>query len=1100
MNLKEKPVMDLESVLNKLESSEGKQYWRSLDELAQGEGFQEMIQREFPRQAAEWTDPVTRRRFLTLMSASLALAGLSGCRPPGGKIVPNIKDPDGVIPGKSMFFATAMPLAGYGTGLLAESNQGRPTKIEGNVDHPASLGATDVFAQASVLGLYDPDREAGLTYVGKPKSWDDLVANLKAELTKLPKGKGFYLLTETITSPSLVYQLENELLKDYPEVTWIQHEPAASDNGIAGLATAFGSALQPLYSVEKADVILSFDADLLGRGPAHLRYTREFSKRRDLEKLDSMTRLYVVESTLTNTGVKADHRLALRAMEIERMAYLVAFHLKIEGVAKPKGLSADAHFWAGAVADDLSTKGKGTTLVIVGDEQPESVHVIVAAINDKLGNIGKTVSYIDPVHARAGERSKSLRSLVDDMNAGKVKALFILNANPVYSAGADLGFKAAFDKVPQRYRMGLFHDETSRLCHWHIPDSHFLESWGDVRAFDGTATVIQPLIAPLYFGHNFQELLGGLSSKPNRDASAIVKDFWKNWYESPAQTALRSTVPFEKFFRRSLHDGLIEGTRALTKVVKLQVEAVTAAIKKFESSSEWKEGSKDNLEITFRPDESVFDGRFANNGWLLEMPKSTTKITWDNAAIMSYKTALDLGVSLNTEKRPELEDGVYRSPASSYGYTGGEHGRAYVDTIKLSIQGRDLVLPVWVVPGHPDNTINVQLGYGRERAGKVGTRDVGADVYKLRTSSEPWNALGLKAVTTGKQHVLACTQSHHYMEGRHLVRSGTVAGTKENPKWVEAMGSGGEEHDEHAGHDHKPGEHKHEEHKHEEHGKTPLSLLPEVVSEKYAYKQHKWGMIINLTTCTGCTACVVACQAENNIPVVGKMEVTRGREMHWIRIDRYFEGNPLKANSLKAHYQPIPCQQCENAPCEQVCPVAATVHSYDGLNDMVYNRCVGTRYCSNNCPYKVRRFNFLQYTDYASVSMKMVNNPDVTVRSRGVMEKCTYCVQRIRAAEIEAEKRGKLKAERENRALDRSKDCQIQDGEIVTACQAACPAGAIVFGDLVDPNSKIAKLQKKVANMNYSILEELNTRPRTTYLAEVRNPNPKLETTGKGHG
>lgn len=1094
MNMKEKPVMDLESVLNKLENSEGKQYWRSLDELAQGEGFQEMIQREFPRQAGEWTDPVTRRRFLTLMGASLALAGLSGCRPPGGKIFPNIKDPEGVVPGKSMFFATAMPLAGYGTGLLAESNQGRPTKIEGNIDHPASLGATDVFAQASVLGLYDPDREAGLTYLGKPRSWDDLVASVGAELKKSPKGKGFYLLTETITSPSLVHQLENEFLKNYPDVVWVQHEPAASDNGINGLAKAFGSPVQPIYNLKSADAILSLDADILSRGPAHLRYAREFSSRRSLENLDGMNRLYVAESTLTNTGVKADHRIPLRSNEIERLAFLIAFHLKVDGVAKPKGLSAEAQLWAEVAAEDLSSRGKGTTLVVVGDEQPESVHVIVAAINEKLGNIGKTVSFIDPVHVRAGDRSKSLRGLVDDMNSGKVNTLFILSANPVYTAGADLKFADALKKVPQVYRMGIFHDETSRICHWHIPDSHFLESWGDVRAFDGTATIIQPLIAPLYFGHNFQELLAGLSSRPNRDASEVVKEFWKTWYESPAQTALRSSVPFEKFYRKSIHDGVIEGTKSLAKLVKLQIEAVAEVVKKFESGPEWKEGSKDNLEITFRPDESVFDGRFANNGWLLEMPKSTTKITWDNAAIMSYKTAVELGVSLNTEKRHELEDGVYRSPAKSFGYTGGEHGRAYVDTIKLSIQGRDLVLPVWVVPGHPDNSINVQLGYGRERAGKVGTRDVGADVYKLRTSSDPWSALGLKAVPTGKQHVLACTQSHHYMEGRHLVRSGTVAGTKENPKWVEAMGGEGAEHDDHDHHDHAG-----HDHNHAEHGKTSLSLLPEVISDKYAYKQHKWGMIINLTTCTGCSACVVACQAENNIPVVGKLEVTRGREMHWIRIDRYFEGNPLKSNTLKAHYQPVPCQQCENAPCEQVCPVAATVHSYDGLNDMVYNRCVGTRYCSNNCPYKVRRFNFLQYTDYASLSMKMVNNPDVTVRSRGVMEKCTYCVQRIRAAEIEAEKRGKLKAEREGRDLDRAKDCQIKDGEIVTACQAVCPSDAIVFGDLMDPNSRIAKLQKKVANMNYSILEELNTRPRTTYLAEVRNPNPKLDNSKKGH-
>jgi len=1092
----DKPALDLEAVMKRLENAEGRQYWRSLEELSAGEGFQEMLQREFPRQAGEWTDPVSRRRFLTLMGASLALAGLSGCRPPGGKIVPNIKDPDGVTPGKPLFFATSMPMAGYGMGVLAESNQGRPTKIEGNKEHPASLGATDVFAQASVLGLYDPDREAGLTYLGKPKSWEDLCASLKADLARLPKGKGFYLLTETITSPTLLNLLENEFLKDYPEVQWYQHEPAVSDNSIAGLSKALGVPVQPVYQLKTADVVLSLDADFLSRGPGHLRYAKDFSSRRDLEKLDSFNRLYVVESVLSSTGAKADNRLPVRAADIERFAHLIAFFLKVEGVSEPKGFSAAERLWAEYAAEDIAARAKGTTLVIAGDEQPASLHSLVAAINEKLGNNGKTVLYIDPVHARPGDRAKSLRGLVDEIAAGKVQVLFVLGANPVFTGGSDVGFQGALEKVPLRYRMGLYHDETSKLSHWHIPDSHYLESWGDTRSYDGTASVVQPLVAPLYGGRSFVELLANLGANPNRDAASLVKDFWKGWFEAPAQASLKSSTTFEKFYRKSLHDGLVDGSRFSPKQVKLVADAVAESVKAVASASELKPAGKDNLEITYRPDEAVFDGRYANNGWLLEMPKPLTKITWDNAAIMSFKTALELGINLNTEKRPELEDGLYRSGASSFGYTGGEHGRAYVDTIKLTVNGRDLVLPVWVVPGHPDYSINVQLGYGRERAGRVGTKDVGADVYKIRTSQNPWSALGLKVERTGKQHILACTQGHHYMEGRHLVRSGSVEETKKDGEWVHKLNSVPEQHEE-GDHDHGH-DHKHD-HKHE-HGKHKLSLLPEAISPKYAYKQHKWGMLINLTACNGCSACVVACQAENNIPVVGKVEVTRGREMHWIRIDRYFEGNPLKPTELKAHYQPVPCQQCENAPCEQVCPVAATVHSYDGLNDMVYNRCVGTRYCSNNCPYKVRRFNFLQYTDYASVSMKMVNNPEVTVRTRGVMEKCTYCVQRIRAAEIEAEKRGKLKAERENRALDRQKDCQIQDGEVVTACQAVCPADAIVFGDLSDKNSKVAKLQQKVENLNYSILAELNTSPRTTYLAEIRNPNPKLTSSGgKGH-
>ncbi|MSR31037.1 MAG: 4Fe-4S dicluster domain-containing protein [Gemmataceae bacterium] len=1080
MTQNEKPTLDLEAVMKRLESSDGKQYWRSLEELAAGEGFQEMLQREFPRQAGEWTDPVTRRKFLTLMGASLALAGLSGCRPPGGKIVPNISDPEGVVPGKPLFYATAMPHAGYGMGLLAESNQGRPTKVEGNPEQSASQGATDVFAQASVLGLYDPDREAGLTYLGQPRVWDDAVAALRAELTKSGKGKGVYLLTETITSPTLLNQLENEFLNDYPEVQWVQHEPAASDTPIAGAKAAFGVACQPVYAMAQADVIFSLDADFLSRGPGHLRYTRDFSSRRNLEKLDKMNRLYAAESVFSNTGIKADNRLGFRAVEIDRVAQFLAFQLKVEGISEPKGLSAQARHWLTIAAEDLASREKGKTLVIAGDEASTLCHALAALINDKLGNAGKTVHYIDPVHARPGDRAKSLRALVDDMTMGKVQTLVIVGANPVYTAGADIDFKAALDKVPTRFRLGLYHDETSRLCHWHIPDSHYLESWGDVRAFDGTATIIQPLIAPLFGGGNLHDLFADLSSKPSRTAVDLVKDYWKAWFSAPARAGLNSSTTFEKFYRKSLHDGVVAGTNFPYKQVKPLASATADAERVLASLPEWTVGSVSNLEITFRPDEAVFDGRFANNGWLLEMPKSSTKITWDNAAIMSLKTALELGVALMTESRPELEGGKYHSGAASFGITGGEHGRAFVDTLRFTYQGRTLVLPVWVVPGHPDYTINVQLGYGRERAGKVGTKDVGADVYKIRVASDPWSGLGVKVERTGKQHILASTQAHHYMEGRNLVRSGTAEQTMKDDHWVHKVNGGGhgEEHD-------------------HGHGKTPLSILD---GKDFTYKGHKWGMVINLTACTGCSACVVACQAENNIPVVGKLEVTRGREMHWIRIDRYFEGNPLKPEELKAHYQPLPCMQCENAPCEQVCPVAATAHSYDGLNDMVYNRCVGTRYCSNNCPYKVRRFNFLQYTDYASVSLKMVSNPEVTVRTRGVMEKCTYCVQRIRQAEVEAEKRGKLKAEREGRALNRESDCKIQDGEVLSACQAVCPAGAILFGDLNDPKSKISQARAKLENLNYSLLDELNTSPRTTYLAEVRNPNPKLVSSGKGAG
>jgi molybdopterin-containing oxidoreductase family iron-sulfur binding subunit len=1047
--------IDLAEVRRRLQTAEGPRYWRSLEELADTEQFREMLHREFPEQASEWISPLSRRRFLMLMGASLSLMGLVGCtQAPPEKIVPYVKDPEGLVPGKPLYFATAMPLAGSVTGLLVESHMGRPTKIEGNPDHPASLGATDAFAQASILTMYDPDREQAVSYLGRIRTWDAALAACQAELNRLKagKGKGLRILTEAISSPTLAEQL-TEFLHHLPDARWHQHEPAVSDAVLQGTRLAFGQPVQPHYHFDKADVILALDADFLSCGPTHLHYVRDFSSRRN--PAHAMNRLYVVESMFTNTGAMADHRLPVRAAEVDPIARALAAKLGVPGIEFKNAL---ANKWLDAVAadlrflddDDQHKRPPGTTLVLAGEGQPPAVHALAHAMNAVLGNNGTTMVYTRPTALHPTDKPGTIEELAADMDRGAVEMLLILGGNPVFTTPADLNFAQRMDKVRLRVHLGLYSDETSQLCHWHLPEAHFLETWGDGRSFDGSATILQPLIAPLYGGRSAIEVLLGLSAEPQRTESArtaheVVQTYWRKWYEGGKEPG----GTFETFWKHALHQGVIIGAAKDFEPVTVSLRTDFAR----NLSSPASQGS--DLEIVFRPDPTLFDGRFANNGWLQELPKPLTRLTWDNAACLSPNTARKLGI----EK-------------IKFGYHGGEHGEAYTDVVTLKYQGRELEMPVWILPGHADDSVTVFLGYGRTRAGKVGT-GTGFNAYALRTSGKPWFDGGLTVTRTGKQHVLACTQGHHDMEGRALYRAGTLKEYTRDRHFVQNL----DEHQE--GHDHK------EKKNGERHS---LSLFP---ARDYS-KSHKWGMVINLGACTGCGACVVACQAENNGPVVGKDQVTRGREMHWLRIDRYFEGDPFtEADKLRAVNQPVPCMQCENAPCEVVCPVAATVHSHDGLNDMVYNRCVGTRYCSNNCPYKVRRFNFLQYADFTTESLKLMRNPEVTVRSRGVMEKCTYCVQRIRAAEIEAE--------REQRDPVNGQDvAMIRDEEVLTACQAVCPAQAIVFGDLNGPDatgkngtrSKVAELRS--SDLNYSLLEGLQTSPRTTYLAAIRNPNPKL--------
>jgi molybdopterin-containing oxidoreductase family iron-sulfur binding subunit len=1034
LSLPERPL-DLAAVRARLQSKTGKQYWRTLEELSEDPNFTEMLHREFPRQApSEWDESVDRRDFLKLMAASLAFAGLSGCgRTPEQHIVPYVKQPDGLVLGKPQYYATAMPFGADAIGLLVESHEGRPTKIEGNPDHPASLGATNVFAQASILNLYDPDRAQTVTKYGEIQTWSQFLdaAQVLTTSIKGTRGEGFRILTGTITSPTLAAQIQS-LLALYPLAKWHQWEPAVSDGSREGARLAFGSYVNTVFRVEKADVILSLDSDFLGSGPGHIRYAREFSRRRKLDQFaeadrkgGEMNRLYVVEPTPSVTGSSTDHRLPLKASEIALFARALAAKLGLGGAATLPGNNGP---WLDAVAKDLQSH-KGGSLVVAGEHQSAEVHALAHAINAALGNTGKTVYYTEAVEAHPVNHLESLRELCTDIEANKVDTLLILGVNPVYTAPHDFGFDALLrfnertksKKVRTAIHVSSHFDETSELCDWHVAESHYLETWGDARCFDGTVSVIQPLIAPLYHTHSHREVLAAFSDKPGVSDYDVLRDRLK---------AANPSADFEKFWRKTLHDGLIVGSALPPSNVSPKFSPASLPVVRAGSSGE--------IEFIFRPDPCVYDGRFANNGWLQELPKPVTKLTWDNAALVSPKTAEQLGLAHNVAWR------------------GGEHGKIYSNVVDIALSNSKVTAAAWILPGQADGVVVLPLGYGRKRAGYTGTNK-GFNAYVVRTSDNFWTvpASASAVKKTGEDYPLACTQYHFNMEGRHILATGTLEEYRKNPNFAN------------------------------EHAEAPPKELSLYKGEKeFPYDRDKWAMAIDLNSCNGCNACVIACQSENNIAVVGKDQVMRGREMHWIRIDRYYKAESLtndpstyseSLDNPETFFQPVPCQQCENAPCEQVCPVGATAHSAEGLNDMTYNRCVGTRYCSNNCPYKVRRFNFLRFQDWETPQLKLLRNPEVTVRSRGVMEKCTYCVQRINNARMEAEKLNQ----------------PIADGAIVTACEQACPTQAIVFGNANDKNSRVAKLRAQ--QRNYSLLAELNARPRTTYLAAVRNPNPELE-------
>ncbi len=979
--------LDLAAIRARLSALNGKAYWRSLEELAETPEFQELLRREFPRQANAAT-ALSRREFLKFTAAALALAGLSACSSqPQEKIVPYVQQPEQVAPGNALYFATALTHAGYALGVLVESHEGRPTKIEGNPDHPASLGATDVFAQAEILTLYDPDRSQHVLQAGKPSTWADFLTALAAALKDqdASQGAGLRILTETVTSPTLASQLD-ALLKKYPAAKWSQYEPVNHDNVYEGSRLAFGQVVETIYHFDKAQVILSLDSDFLSAPAGGVRYTREFTDgRRVRNNQIAMNRLYAVESTPTITGAMADHRLPQRASQIESFARAVAAQLGVKVERSAGSAHSVPDNWLNALVKDLQ-QHRGSSLVVAGDQQPPAVHALANAMNDALGNTNQTVVYIPPVAAKTANQAESLKQLTAELDSGSVRIIAFIGTNPVYTAPVDLDFAGKLSKAALKIHLGLYEDETSALCDWHIPEKHRLEGWSDARAYDGTVSIVQPLILPLFEGKTAHELLAALLGIAKQTDHDIVQGYWKSQ---------NLAANFDAAWKTALRDGLIQHSAA-------QPVAVTLASP---LSLPGAGASANGLEVVFQPDATIWDGRYANNGWLQELQKPLTLLTWDNAAQISPATA----------QRLQLVTG---------------------DVIELRYKGRTLRAPTWIQPGQPDESVTVTLGYGRKNAGKIGA-GIGYNAYSLRTSDKPGFDSGVEVARTGAQYPLVSTQGHNNMENRALVRATTLANYVAHPGYV---------------HDGEP--------------QPAGSLYP-----PYNYPGHAWGMAIDTSACVGCNACIIACQAENNIPTVGKDEVAKGREMHWLRVDRYFSG---VLDNPDTDFQPVPCMHCENAPCEPVCPVGATMHSDEGLNDMVYNRCVGTRYCSNNCPYKVRRFNFFQYSDYDTASLKLLHNPDVTVRGRGVMEKCTYCVQRIQNTKIRAGREGR----------------PVQDGEIKTACQQVCPAEAIVFGDINDPKSLVSQL--KAQPHNYALLGELNTRPRTTYLGKVRNPNPEL--------
>ncbi|TPI21006.1 TAT-variant-translocated molybdopterin oxidoreductase [Mesorhizobium sp. B4-1-1] len=977
------PAIDIAALRKRLTS--GRDMWRSLDEIAGTVEFRRFVEAEFPAIAERLPARPNRRTLLKLMGASLSLAGLAACSR-AESIVPYVRQPEMLTPGKPAYYATALSSDGFGIGAIVESHEGRPTKVEGNPDHPASRGATDAVMQAAVLTLFDPDRSRTPLKDGQPASYGDFLKDMAALVSRwaASQGQGGALLVEATTSPTLAAQID-ALRARYPKLKIHRHDPLAIPAAADASHALFGSALTPVYRFDRAETIVSLDADFLGEGPGRLAYARDFAARRHVRSPnDGMSRLYAVESTPTITGAAADHKIAIRPSEVEAVA--AGLHATLEAqagapVAPIDQTPIDAP-WMNALVDDLKAAGRNA-LVVPGAHQSAFVHAAAFAANASLGALGNMVELIEAPDAL--QVDGDLEAMCEAIGHGAIDTVVVLGANPLHTAPAGLDMLKAFSGLKLIVHHGLYRGETAFLAHWHVPAAHELESWSDIRAYDGTASLVQPLIRPLYDGKTVHELLALLGGQFETDPLSLVRQHWAELDDDA--------------WRKALRDGVIANSAA--RPVSVTAGADLAGLKPAADA-----GS--GIDIRFVADPWLRDGRFANASWLQELPRPLTKIVWGNAALISPATA----------ERLKIENG---------------------DIINVASNGADVDAPAWIAPGHPDETITLSFGFGR-KVGSVAALSEGYDAFHLRRGSE-WIASGAAIAPRKNSMRVITTQHHQAMEGRAIVRHASLDAFRQRPDFVRK--------------DAPP---------------TPTeSLYPE-----WRYDQEAWAMAIDLSACIGCMACVSACQAENNIAPVGPEECERGHEMHWLRVDRYYAG-PVDAP--ETFFQPVPCMHCEKAPCEVVCPVNATVHTHDGLNAQVYNRCIGTRYCSQNCPYKVRRFNFLDHQSFDKDEAgpeRGVHNPNVSVRSRGVMEKCTYCVQRISAKRIQAQI--------ENR--------DIADGEVVTACQQACPTQAITFGDRNRKEAKVVR--EKSAPQNYALLEELNTRPRTSYLGKISNPNGRL--------
>ncbi|MBZ0265493.1 TAT-variant-translocated molybdopterin oxidoreductase [bacterium] len=990
------------SSIKEKQALQDKEYWRSLNELADTDRFRDFLEHEFPEGADEAPDSMSRRTFVKIMGASVAMATLIGCRKPMEKIVPYLSAPEERVLGKPEYYATTMQLGLNAYGLLVESHEGRPTKVEGNDLHRSNRGGTNTFMQGAILSLYDPDRSKFHLHNGVSSSWAEFVEAWRSLFTSYSEndGEGLAVLSASLISPTM-NRLRKEFLKTFPKAKWVAYDPVHEENRVKGLEIAYGEKLLGENHFEKADIVLSLDSDFMRMELDDVSNAKGYAERRSVKTShDTMNRLYVAEGVFSLTGTNADHRLKIHSSEIGAFTIAVAHELGKHGVEVPgvSGVSANAFEfdkkWISALAKDL-VKHKGKSLVVAGARQPAEVHALVASINEALGNAGQTVSY-HKADDLTLSNSEDLSSLVADMKSGKVETLALFGTNPLYDTPRKLDFKSALKKVKNSISFNDFADESASECNWHVPRAHFMESWGDARAIDGSLSIVQPLIRPLYSGHMDVEFAKLLASGEDVRGYDIVRESWTN---------ILNVDMLGTEWDRTLHDGVLINSGSSGSSPRLNAGGIRSSLN---SLIKVAAVSRDSMEVVFYPSYSTFDGRYANVGWLQELPDPVTKVVWDNPVVMSPETAKHFKVGIG-------------------------------DMVEIEFQGNKLPIPVYVMPGWIDNCLGLELGYARQAKMRVGG-DVGFNTYLLRDSNVSFIGTGAKIRKIGGSYLIAQTQEHGAMEGRPILREATL-----------------------------------EEYSHGPHFFPKETIPPHKNSlwEDHKYDTgYQWGMTIDLNSCIGCNACAVACMSENNIPLVGKEQVANGREMNWIRIDRYFVSD---VEHPKVAHQPVPCMHCEMAPCEQVCPVAATVHDAEGLNVMTYNRCIGTRYCSNNCPYKVRRFNFFNYTKETPEIVKMAMNPEVTVRSRGVMEKCSYCNQRINRARQEAKQEGR----------------EIRDGDVITACQQGCPTNAISFGNINDPHSEIS--QMKSSDRNYSLLGELNTRPRTTYLAKLRNPNPEIE-------